>query len=304
MQRRTGVPATSIRRTVDNALTSHAVLVGHLILTGPAAAAILLVPFFALRMFGPFNLVYYFAAGIVLGWQWYLLALPLWKKWLTEKSACPEEIDSLVVRAGLAWPVDSPIGPLALHTTVAAACGIHFGPWLLSRWYVWIVPLSGMSSRTTFGDDYLRHFEVASIVPALVVGYLLSRRFERLATTAWVLPAIVLAYKLLAFSEPQASVLAPHTLSRFGYFFDIQRTMAKNIPGFSGAEHIHRLMEQLTVVAPFYSGLAYSAGAALASHELLKALWQFPPAAATDMTQTETPPEAYVADEKQVRKLD
>jgi len=44
---------------MDNALTSRATLVGHSTLTVPAIAAILLVPFFGLRMFGPFLFFYY-----------------------------------------------------------------------------------------------------------------------------------------------------------------------------------------------------------------------------------------------------
>jgi hypothetical protein len=76
---------------MDNALTSRATLVGHLTLTAPAIAGILLVPFFGLRMFGPSLFLYYVMASIALGWQWYLVALPNWKKWLTAKGAQPRE---------------------------------------------------------------------------------------------------------------------------------------------------------------------------------------------------------------------
>src|ERR1700722_6201517 len=152
---------------MDNALTSRATLVGHLILTAPAVAAILLVPFFGLRMLGPFLFFYYITMGIAIGWQWYLVALPKWKIWLTGKGAQQEEVDALAIRSGLAWPVDAAIGPFALHTATAAVCGIHLGPWLLSRWYVWILPLTGRSSHIPTGNDHLQNFELVSIVPAL-----------------------------------------------------------------------------------------------------------------------------------------
>jgi hypothetical protein len=42
---------------MDKALARRAIVIGHLALTAPAIAAILLVPFFGLRMLGPFLLV-------------------------------------------------------------------------------------------------------------------------------------------------------------------------------------------------------------------------------------------------------
>ncbi len=274
---------------MDNALTRRAVVIGHLTLTAPAIAAVLLVPFFGLRMFGPFLHVYYVMAGIALGWQWYLVGLPGWKKWLRGKGAQQEEVDALAHHSGLAWPANATIGPFALHTTVAVVCGIHLGPWLLSRWYVWIMPLLGMPSHMPAGSEWLQHFELTSIVPALVAGYLLSRYFGRLAQYAWILPTIVLAYKLLTFTEPQVSVLAPHPSIRWEYFFVVAQ-------GFGGVDP-HRVVEQITVVAPFYAGLAYSAGAFAATHDLLKRIFgNSGMQSETETTQTEERTEGRTAD--------
>jgi len=188
------------------------------------------------------------------------------EKWLVGKGVPQEEADDLAHRAGLAWPAGiAGIGFFALHTTAAAICGVHFGPWLLSRWYAWIKPLSGMSSHTLTGNDWLQNFELTSVVPALVVGYLLSRYSARLATYAWVLPTAVLGYKLLTFTEPQASVLAPQASMRWEYFFVIQRTMPTF---FAGSDPI-RVAEQINVVAPFYAGLAYSTGAIAETRDLV-----------------------------------
>lgn len=254
---------------MDKALTSRAILVGHLILTLPAVAAILLASFFGLRMFGPFLFFYYLMVGIAIGWQWYLVALPNWKKWLTGKGAQPEEVDALAHRSGLAWPADGAIGPFALHTAAAAICGIQLGPWLLSRWYAWVLPLTGRSNHIPTGNDYLQNFELVSIVPAVIVGYLLARRFGRFAAYAWVLPTLVLGYKLLTFTEPNVSVLASSSsMTRFDYFFVIQRMMPTFTPGFGGVDPI-RVAQQMTVVAPFYAGLAYSVGALAGKRHLL-----------------------------------
>lgn len=170
-------------------------------------------------------------------------------------------------RAGLTWLGDTEIGPFALHTTAAAVCGIHLGPWLLNCWFFLVLPLAGLT-RTPTGNDYLQHFEVASVVPAFVVGYVLSLYFRRRGTWAWIVPAVVLLYKLLTFVDPYASVLVPHVSTRFSYFFIIQRIAPTFAPGFGGVDVV-RVAEQMFVIAPFYSGLAYSIGALAVRHSLL-----------------------------------
>lgn len=249
------------------------IVAGHLLLTVPAIAAILLLPFFGLRMFGPFEFIYYVLAGIALAWQWYLLVLPSWKKWLMGKGIPQEEVEGFSRRAGFAWPAErSAVGLFAIHTTAAAICGFHFGPWLIGRLYVWILPLLGRSSHIPTGNDYLEHFEVASIVPAFFAGYLLSRRFPKLATCAWIVPTAILAYRLVMFTAPPSSVLAPHSSTRFQYFFVIRRRM----PWSFGDPDFVRIALQMTAVAPFYSGLAYTAGALAGTRHVLLRVFSRP----------------------------
>jgi hypothetical protein len=266
----------------------------------------MLVPVLALRMFGPSLFLYYVLAGVTVGWQWYSVALLGWKKWLARKGVHDAEVEHLARRAGFVWPGEAAIGPFALHTTAAAVCGIQFGPWLLSRWFVWILPLTGMPIGTLSGDDYLQHFEMASIVPALVVGYVLSRHLPRLATCAWVLPTVVLAYKLVTFTETYTSILAPHSSTRFSYFFVIERSMP-TFQDLRGADPV-RVAAQLFVVAPFYAGLAYSIGALAGRHNLLKKLFGHAPTMQPEpeITQTEKNPEGHIADqaEKSAHELD
>jgi hypothetical protein len=214
---------------MDRTLARRAIVIGHLALTAPAIAAILLVPFFGLRMLGPFFFVYYVLAGLTFGWQWHSVALPGWTKWLARNGVQDEEAQQLAHRAGLAWLGETWIGPFAFHTTAAAVCGIHLGPWLLSRWFIWILPLVG-TTRPPTGSDHLQYFVLVSVVPALVVGYFVYPHFRRLATWAWVVPTVALAYKMLTFTEPYASVLSPHSSTLFSYFFVIQRTMPTLTP--------------------------------------------------------------------------
>ena len=256
--------------------TSRAVVIGVLTIVIPAAVGILLVPFLGLRMFGPHLFLYYVVAGIAIGWQWCLANLPRWKGWLSKRGIQDKEIEDLAHRTGLARLEETAIGPWAFHTTAAAVCGIHLGPWLLSRWFVWILPLAGISTGAPTGNDYLQHFELASIVPACVIGYLLVRYFPRLALWAWILPTGVLLYKLLTFTEPYASVIAPHSSTRLSYFFVIQRSMPTFTVGFGGVDPI-RVAQQMFVVAPFYAGVAYSVGALAASHNLLEKLFGHSP---------------------------
>ena len=253
---------------MDRALACRAVVIGHLAFTVPAIGALLLVPFLGLRMLGPFLFVYYILAGVTFGWQWYAVALPGWKRWLARNGVQDEEAQQLAHRAGFAWLGETNIGPFALHTTAAAVCGIHLGPWLISRCFIWILPLAG-STRPPTGDDYLQYFEAASVIPAFVVGYVLSLYLRRQATWAWIVPAVVLVYKLLTFEDPYASVLVPHVSTRFSYFFVIQRIGPTFAPGFGGVDPV-RVAEQMFVIAPFYSGLAYSIGALAARHNVLK----------------------------------
>jgi hypothetical protein len=270
---------------MDQASTSRAVVIGHLFLTVPAMAAILLVPFLVMKMFGPFLSVYYVLAGITVGWQWYSLALPGWKRWLSEKGLQDTEVEHLAHRSGLAWPGESVIGTFALHTTAAAVCGIHFGPWLLNRWFVWILPLARISTRTPSGDDYLQHFEFASIVPAFIVGYVLSQHFRRLATFAWILPTVALIYKLLTFIEPYTSILAPHSSTRFSYFFVIERSAPSFTAGVVVGDPV-RVVQQMFVVAPFYAGVSYSIGALASRHHVWSKFFGRSPSAQSDLEIT------------------
>jgi hypothetical protein len=255
----------------DPGVKSRMVLLGHLLITIPAIVVIPLILYFGLYMFGPDLLLYYMCAGLVVSWQWYSIAVPRSKEWLRKENFQENEIEEIQRRAGLLWPGASTVGLFALHTTIVAICAIRVGPWLVGHWFAWILPVSGRVSPTGFtaySDYYLQHFELLSILPALVVGYIVCRYFPNLATWAWILPTLILSYKLLTFTDPQSSIFISHPFSRFSYYFVIVR-VTPTFTDLRGSDPI-RLLQQTTVVAPFYSGVAYSIGALLESHKMLE----------------------------------
>lgn len=248
----------------------HLILLGHLAITVPVIAAIPLVVFWGLYQLGPSLWPYYVTGGLALAWQWYLIALPRWQVLLTRSGLQDNQTEAIARRSGLVWPGTATIGSLALHTTAAAVCGLHIGPWLLSRWLVWILPPVGVSSGTPRGDYWLQYLELVSILPALVVGYVVFRYFEKLAAWAWAVPTIILAYRFFTFTDAHASVLAPtDPWSRFSYYFVIQQHMPTLLNfRISGSDPV-RVAEQMTVTVPFYSGIAYSVGALLRKYKVI-----------------------------------
>lgn len=234
--------------------TPGQVLLGHLAITVPVVLAVPLVVYWGLGEFGPLLWPYYVTAGIALAWQWYSIALPRWGQ-----------------GSGFVWPGAGAIGSFALHTTAVPMCGIFLGPWLFSRWFVWILPLLRISPAMPRGDYWLQHLELVSIIPALVFGALVARHFERLASWAWVVPTMILSYKLSTFTKPDASVLASaDPWSRFSYYFVIQQHMPTfSSLGLSGSDPI-RVAQQLDVTVPFYSGVAYSIGALLTKYKVIE----------------------------------
>ncbi len=237
------------------------VLLGHLAITFPVILAVPVMVYWGLYQFGPGLWPYYVTGGLALAWQWYSVALPRWERLLAENGAQADTISDIARRNGFVWPGTGAIGSFALHTTAATVCGIFFGPWLFSRWFVWILPLFGGSGASR-ADYWLQHLELVSILPALVLGVVIARYFEKFAAWAWVVPTIILAYKLLTFAGATASVLvSADSWSRFSYYFVIQQHMPIFSQKFGLSGDPVRVAEQIDVTVPFYSGIAYSVGA-------------------------------------------
>jgi len=262
----------AILRIVDSQnATRRQVLLGHLAITVPVVLAVPLVVYWGLGEFGPFLWAYYVTAGIALGWQWYSMALPRWKGLLARSGLQVNRIEDVARHSGLVWPGAGAIGSFAIHTTAVTFCGIFVGPWLFSRWFVWILPLLRISPAIPRGDYWLQHLELVSIIPAMVFGALVDHYFERFALWTWVVPTLILSYKLVTFTNPRVSVFASaDPWYSFSYYFVIQQHMPafSRSLGLTGSDPI-RVAEQLNVTVPFYSGIAYSFGALLAERKAI-----------------------------------
>jgi hypothetical protein len=182
------------------------------------------------------------------------------------------------------WP--GCVAVFILHALIIYTCAMNLSQWLVFHWFGWIAPAFNISIGIPPTDWYLQHFELATILPALAVGYLNVVRFlpagtrcylhelhsDSIATWAWSLPAIVLLYKILMYDSP-SSVLVGTSVTAVGYFFDIQKVM----PTFANplASDPVRLWAQMSVTAPFYAGVAYSLGALASQHQLLTKIFAF-----------------------------
>jgi len=247
--------------------TRRSVLFGFLTVTLPSLVFVPLVVFFGLYMFGPSWWPYYVTGGLALGWQWYSVAMPRWTESLVNKGV--QQGQAQEIARHIEWPGAYIVGLFALHTTAAAICAINLAPWLTSRWFNWILPLMGTPTQGFARGYYLQHLELANIIVALVVAYIVCRRFQRLGVWAWALPTMIISFKLVTFTDPHVSLLAgSNPWARFSYYFGIGRVTPSlfDLRSFYAV----RALEQITVVAAFYSGIAYSIGAVAQRYEVVE----------------------------------
>jgi hypothetical protein len=78
--------------------TTRAAVLGHLAITTPVVAAVLLVVVWGFSQFGPSLWPYYVTGGFAIAWQWYLMALPRWKGWLNRKGIPENQTEEIALR--------------------------------------------------------------------------------------------------------------------------------------------------------------------------------------------------------------
>jgi hypothetical protein len=109
------------------------------------------------------------------------------------------------------------VAALMLHTYVAYSCAMHLSEWLVFHWFGWVAPILHFSSHKPATDWYLQHFELMTILPALVVGYVNVERIlpgvirnfmhdgeHSMAAWAWMFPTLVLLYRMLEYHAPSS----------------------------------------------------------------------------------------------------
>ena len=160
------------------------------------------------RAVGPDEVVYFTLAGLALAWRWRSHEFPARKQSILRDDSPERDVEEMSNCASFILPWEAIIGSFALHTAAAGLCAFHLGPWVLLRWFAWVPPLTLFSMHIWPGDYWMQHFESVNVVPAMVVGYILSRHVPKMSLLAWVVPSAALAEKLLAFTAPATSVLS------------------------------------------------------------------------------------------------
>jgi hypothetical protein len=176
-----------------------------------------------------------------------------------------------------------------INALIVYTSAVHLSPWLVYHWFGWVAPTLQVSIGMPSTDWYLQHLEIVTIIPALLLGYVNATRFfpaalgghirgesDPAAPWAWVIPTIVLGYKMVLYDAPSSvlygSSMSP-MMSAIKYFFDIQKVMPTRST-FLVVDSV-RVLAQMLVTAPFYAGVAYSLGAFASKYELLTKLFKF-----------------------------
>lgn len=146
------------------------------------------------------------------------------------------------------------------HTIAVYLSALFICPRLVAIWFGWVFPLIRWHTVPRAADWYISHLLLTSVAPAAVVGYVAVRSRITGALWAWVVPSVVLLYSLLTL-EARSSVFAPE-VSRLHYYFATVSFMP-SASDFAGSDPV-RVLKQMTVTAPFYAGVGYTVGAALA----------------------------------------
>jgi hypothetical protein len=173
----------------------------------------------------------------------------------------------------------------AVHTFLVYFLATNLSPILVGRWFAWALPAIQFHTVISPRDWYLQNLELITILPALIGGYINLPRFVPTVVAgqirevlpggawAWIIPTLVLLYKMAAYGAP-SSVFYSGSHSAFKYFFQIVPHMPRweeIVQGNLGADPV-RISAQLFVTAPFYAGVSYSVGALASKYEVIQKL--------------------------------
>jgi len=149
--------------------------------------------------------------------------------------------------------------------------------WLAGRYHDWILPIVDPGNHTSFFQFEFSHLFGFTFIPPFVAGLINSRRGRYPALFVWIIPTVVLAYKLIAF---HTTLFQDHYTAAFHYYFaggfligefhnyqDLFTVVVANPGAIRG-------LEQLRFTGPFYAGVGYSLAALVAPRVQLSALVQ------------------------------
>jgi hypothetical protein len=156
---------------------------------------------------------------------------------------------------------------LAAVYLVVNVCTYAFAAWI---YRTLLFALQIHTNLSSFEFLYT-HLLFLSCVPAFATGLVNARFRHRVAEFVWIVPTILLLYKLATFPATGSVLLESHSWPALHYYFGA---------GFLISEFHHwneftqlmsnpdmiRGIHQLRFTAPFYAGIAYSLAAALSRH--------------------------------------
>ena len=142
-------------------------------------------------------------------------------------------------------------------------------PWLAGWTGHTFLPGLQITNESSSNEEFFfSHLFVFCFVPTLVAGFNNLKFKHRVAEYAWVVPGMVLAYKLATFSVA-TSVLAHTSVSAFHQYFgsDFFVPQYHNWQEFweivRSNPDMTRGLAQVQFTGPFYAGVGYSLGASI-----------------------------------------
>jgi hypothetical protein len=162
---------------------------------------------------------------------------------------------------GLLW--------FGLHLAAVYVIAEFCWSWLAGHYYDWVLPVVDPVNHVSYFQFLYSHLFAFTFLPALAAGAA-SMRFRRTsALFVWIVPTVVLAYKLVTFPT---TLFQNHYAVAFHYYFaggfligefhnyrELFTVVAGNPDAIRG-------LEQSRFTGPFYAGLGYSLAAWIAPH--------------------------------------
>jgi hypothetical protein len=141
--------------------------------------------------------------------------------------------------------------------------------WLAGWIQGWLLPMLRVHSSSSRLEFLFSHLLAFSSLPAFLAGLINARFRHRAAQFVWLVPAVVLAYKLVTYSASGSVFYSRPFWSRFDYYFGGGFSIPEfhswqGLFGMASDPDITRGMAQLSYTAPFYAGVAYSLAAWIA----------------------------------------
>lgn len=138
-------------------------------------------------------------------------------------------------------------------------------PWLV-RSVRYIMPRLLGHDSTFSGMQFLfSHLLALSFLPGLVIGLVNGNFRRKLAIFVWIVPAAVLAYKLLTFSSSVSVLDHSQSFAVLQHFFGSDLAVPEGHTSQSfllsaSYQDVQRALDQFQFTAPFYVGVGYSIG--------------------------------------------